>query len=52
MIAGLISQKMDIFDASCAAVWIHGEISKIKGPGLIAEDLTEMIPKILMKIRK
>ena len=51
MITGLISQKMNIFDASCAAVWIHGEIAKIKGPGLIAEDLPEMIPRVLKKIK-
>ena len=51
MITGLISQKMDIFDACCAAVWIHGEIAKVKGPGLIAEDLPEMIPNILKKLK-
>ena len=52
MITGLIAQKMNIFDASCAAVWIHGEIAKIKGPGLISEDLPEMIPTILKKLKK
>ena len=52
MITGLIAQKMDIFNACCAAVWIHGEIGKLKGPGLIAEDLPEMIPKVLQKIKK
>jgi len=52
MITGLISQKMDIFEASCAAVWIHGEIAKKKGPGLISEDLPEIIPNILKKLKK
>ena len=42
---------MNIFEAACAAVWIHGEIAKTKGPGLIAEDLTEMIPNILKKLK-
>ena len=51
MITGLVSQKMNIFDACCAAVWIHGEIARIKGPGLIAEDIPEMIPKVLKKLR-
>ena len=51
MITGLISQGMNIFEASCASVWIHGEIAKIKGPGLIAEDLPEMIPNVLKKIK-
>ena len=52
MIAGLISQKMDIFEACCAAVWIHGEIAKIKGPGLIAEHILEIIPKVLKQLNK
>ena len=52
MITGLIAQDMDIFDACCAAVWIHGEIAKIKGAGLISEDLPEMIPNVLKKIKK
>ena len=52
MITGLISQKMDIFEACCAAVWIHGEIAKIKGPGLIAEDIPEVIPKVLKNLNK
>ena len=30
---GLIAQGMKIFEACCAAVWIHGEVSQIKGPG-------------------
>ncbi len=51
MITGLISQGMDIFNACCASVWIHGEIGRIKGPGLIAEDLPEMIPKVLKKLK-
>ena len=51
MVTGLISQKMDIFYASCAAVWSHGEIAKIKGPGLIAEDLPELIPGLLKKLK-
>ena len=51
MITGLISQGMDIFNACCASVWIHGEIGRIKGPGLIAEDLPEMIPKVLKELK-
>ena len=52
MVTGLISQGMNIFDACSASVWIHGEIAKLKGPGLIAEDLPEMIPKVLKKLKK
>ena len=52
MVTGLISQGMNIFNACSASVWIHGEIAKLKGPGLIAEDLPEMIPKVLKKLKK
>ncbi|PPR34247.1 MAG: Bifunctional NAD(P)H-hydrate repair enzyme Nnr [Alphaproteobacteria bacterium MarineAlpha6_Bin3] len=51
MITGLIAQGMKIFESCCAATWIHGEIAKKLGPGLIAEDLPDMIPKILKKLK-
>ena len=51
MITGLLAQGMKTFDACCAAVWIHGEVSKIKGPGLIAEDIPEMLPNVLKKLK-
>lgn len=47
MIAGLIAQRMDSFDAARAAVWMHAEAARSFGPGLIAEDLPERIPAVL-----
>lgn len=47
MIAGLITQKMPVFQASAAAVWLHGAIAARFGAGLIAEDLVEGIPAVL-----
>jgi hydroxyethylthiazole kinase-like uncharacterized protein yjeF len=46
-IAGLIAQGMDSFSAACTGAWIHGEIGRTFGPGLIAEDLPEGAPKVL-----
>lgn len=46
MIAGLLAQGMPSFEASCAAVWLHGEAANAFGPGLIAEDLPEMLPRV------
>ena len=47
MIGGLIAQRMDSFDATRAAVWMHAEAARRFGPGLIAEDLPEGLPAVL-----
>jgi NAD(P)H-hydrate epimerase len=47
MIAGLIVQKMPVFEAAMAAVWLHGAIAANFGLGLIAEDLVAGIPAAL-----
>lgn len=44
---GLLAQHMPAFDAACAAVWLHGAAAAAFGPGLIAEDLPEMLPTVL-----
>ncbi|MDB5739287.1 MAG: carbohydrate kinase, YjeF related protein [Alphaproteobacteria bacterium] len=46
-IAGLLAQKLTAFDAACCGVWLHGATATLFGPGLIAEDLPEMLPAIL-----
>ncbi|MDO9429081.1 MAG: NAD(P)H-hydrate dehydratase [Methylobacterium sp.] len=47
LIAGLLAQGMDPFEAAAAAVWMHGDAGRRHGPGLIAEDLPELIPAVL-----
>lgn len=47
MIAGLVAQRMDSFDAARAAAWIHAEAARTFGPGLIAEDLPDALPSVL-----
>ncbi|WP_406857423.1 NAD(P)H-hydrate dehydratase [Alsobacter sp. KACC 23698] len=47
MTAGLLAQSVAAFEAACAAVWLHAEAGASIGPGLIAEDLPEALPRIL-----
>jgi NAD(P)H-hydrate epimerase len=47
LIAGLMAQGVPAFEASCAGVWIHAEAGASFGPGLIAEDLAELVPGVL-----
>ncbi len=49
-LAGLLAQGMAGFEAACAAVWLHGEAAAEFGPGLIAEDLSEALPKIYRRL--
>ncbi len=46
-ITGLLAQGMVAFEASCAAVWLHGACAGDYGAGLIAEDLPDCLPRVL-----
>ena len=48
---GLMAQGLDPFTAACAATWLHGAAAQLLGPGLIAEDLPEILPKVLHRLR-
>jgi hydroxyethylthiazole kinase-like uncharacterized protein yjeF len=47
LIAGLIGQGMGAFAAAATGAWLHGRCGEALGPGLIAEDLPEILPSIL-----
>ncbi len=52
IIVSLIGKnKMKPFSASCAATWLHGDIGKKYGKGLIAEDIVEGIPGALKRLK-
>jgi hydroxyethylthiazole kinase-like uncharacterized protein yjeF len=50
-IVGLLSQGMEAFAAAAAGVWMHGEAANDFGPGLIAEDLPDMLPGVLKRLQ-
>jgi hydroxyethylthiazole kinase-like uncharacterized protein yjeF len=52
LVLGLLAQGMPAFEAASAAVWLHGAAAKAFGTGLIAEDLPEMLPEVLGKLRR
>ena len=49
---GLVAQGMDVFDAACAAVWLQGRAAAAFGPGLIAEDLPDLLLDQLRRLRQ
>jgi ADP-dependent NAD(P)H-hydrate dehydratase / NAD(P)H-hydrate epimerase len=50
IIAGLLGQGVPAFDAASMGVWMHGEAAREAGPGLIAEDLSEVMPAVFRHI--
>ncbi len=55
VLSGIISSlvgnnKLNSFEASCAGVWIHSEIGKKSGIGLISEDLIKQLQPTLKKL--
>lgn len=50
MIGGLMAQRMDSFDAASAAVWLHADAAERFGPGMISEDLCEVLPQSLKAV--
>lgn len=51
LIAGLLAQGLDAFDAACAGAWLHGAAAAAFGPGLIAEDLPDTLPAVLRALK-
>jgi hydroxyethylthiazole kinase-like uncharacterized protein yjeF len=47
VIAGLLAQGMPAFAAACAGVWVHGRAGERGRPGLIADDLPELVAEVL-----
>jgi ADP-dependent NAD(P)H-hydrate dehydratase / NAD(P)H-hydrate epimerase len=50
MILGLLAQGMAPFCAAATAVWLHGAAASAFGPGLLAEDLPDLLPDVLRQL--
>jgi hydroxyethylthiazole kinase-like uncharacterized protein yjeF len=50
LILGLLAQGMDAFLAAAAGVWVHGAAAAGFGPGLLAEDLPDLVPAVLRQL--
>jgi len=50
MIGGFLAQGVRAFEAACMGVWMHGEAGSEAGPGLIAEDLPEVLPAVFRRL--
>ena len=56
VLSGLIvsmigEKKMNPFLAGCAATWLHGDIARKYGKGLISEDIVKGIPACLKRLK-
>ncbi|MDP2086210.1 MAG: NAD(P)H-hydrate epimerase [Gemmobacter sp.] len=49
-ITGLLARGANAFDAACTAAWLHVECARSFGPGLIAQDLPEELPKVFRSL--
>ena len=52
LIVGLSAQGMAALDAAVAGVWMHGEVARVFGPGMIAEDMAEHLPTVFQRLDK
>jgi NAD(P)H-hydrate epimerase len=50
-VAALLAQGMAPFEAAAAAVWLHGAAAAEFGLGLIAQDLPNVVPRVLQQLK-
>lgn len=47
IIGGLLAQGLDAFEAAKSAAFWHGACGSLAGPGLVAEDLPPLLPRVM-----
>ena len=51
IVPGLLAHVIEPFLAAAAAGWLHGAAAAVFSPGLIAEDLPDLLPQVLRQFR-
>jgi len=51
IIAAFLAQGLPAFEATCAAVHVHGAAAELAGEGLLAEDLPRLLPRAMQPHR-
>ncbi|MGD9919663.1 MAG: NAD(P)H-hydrate dehydratase [Paenirhodobacter sp.] len=51
IITGLMARGLAPFEAACTGSWLHAQAARSFGPGLIAEDLPEELPKVFRALQ-
>jgi NAD(P)H-hydrate epimerase len=49
---GLTANHLPPMPAGAMACWIHGRAASLFGPGLVAEDIAELVPNVLKELRE
>ncbi len=50
IVAGLLARGAPPLAAAATAAWLHAEAARLHGPGLVAEDLPDMLPQVFRKL--
>lgn len=50
MVCGLLARGYTPFDAACWGAWLHADCALAFGPGLTADDLPDMLPRVLAQL--
>jgi hydroxyethylthiazole kinase-like uncharacterized protein yjeF len=48
---GLVANRLHPMLAAMIACWVHGEAASLFGPGLLAGDLADLVPRVLAGLR-
>jgi len=51
LIVGLLANRLPPLLAAAIGCWIHGNAASLFGPGLLAGDLPDMVPKVLAALK-